>query len=387
MLVQYLRPDGGGENEGAAIVSLEGNDNPRIIVRTASDPDYADSGHILYTRAGNNTGIWAAPFSLADLELTGDPFLVAPGAAWPSVAADGTLVFVLRESAGLGQLVWVDREGRVEKTIGQPLPRPRFPAISPDGGRISMAVRENENWDLWVQDLDRDTRTRLTFHEDGDWVSSWTGDGRVIYSTGSSELQLAVRAADGTGDRTMLVAGLGPSVSPKHDVVVFIREGEKAGGLAYLRLDSEETPEPVVFLDTPADESWPRLSPDGRYVAYSSDESGRREIYITTFPDGVGKWQVSIDGGSGPRWSRESGEIFYYYDDRMMVVDVSTQPKLVLGRPRELFIGRPNDLELRPNRYDVTPDGRRLVVVQQVGDQDRQPGITVVQNWLSEFED
>ena len=185
----------------------------------------------------------------------------------------------------------------------------------------------------------------------------------------------------------MLVAGLGPSVSPKHDVVVFIRRGEKAGGLAYLRLDSEETPEPVVFLDTPADESWPRLSPDGRYVAYSSDESGRREIYITTFPDGVGKWQVSIDGGSGPRWSRESGEIFYYYDDRMMVVDVSTQPKLVLGRPRELFIGRPNDLELRPNRYDVTPDGRRLVVVQQVRDEERQPGITVVQNWLSEFED
>ena len=120
--------------------------------------------------------------------------------------------------------------------------------------------------------------------------------------------------------------------------------------------------------------------------AYVSNESGRREVYITEFPSGEGKWQVSIDGGSFPRWSSASGEIFFVNDDTVMVVDVETRPKLVLGRPRELFKGRPNGIQLAPAcRYDVTPDGQRFVVVLQVGDTERPPGVTVVQNWLSEF--
>ena len=354
-------------------------------------PLYSPTGHILYHRATSNDGVWAAPFSVAKLELTGEPFMVAPAGNWPSASTDGTLIYMRGAGTSVGQLVWVDRQGKVEGNIGQPQPGlVLFPAISPNQRRVAVAANENENWDVWIHDADRGTRTRLTFDPAQEFSSDWSAAGeRLVYSSGQipSNFDLLTRAADGTGDRSTLTAGYYPTVSPDGKLAAYTLRGEETqDDLWYVPLDGD--PEPTVFLQTPAREREPQLSPDGRYLAYSSDESGRSEIYLKKFPGGEGKWQVSVDGGRYPRWSRTSGELFFRNEDTLMVVEVSTEPSVMLGTPRELFSGRPNGLLFQPaRRYDVAADGQRFVMVQQVGESVEAPGITVVENWFAEFDE
>jgi dipeptidyl aminopeptidase/acylaminoacyl peptidase len=195
---------------------------------------------------------------------------------------------------------------------------------------------------------------------------------------------LAEKVADGTGEPRILTKADSSSLSPDGKSVAFsIRDLKTKDDLWVLSLEKDAKPVPLV--QTPARERQPAISPDGGYVAYISDESGRDEIYLTRFPSGGGKWQVSIDGGVVPVWARKSGELFFRNGNDLMVVDVTVRPSLTLGSPRKLFSGTAAGLMLTPGRrFDVAPDGQRILAIQGVGEQTAEAGITLVENWIAE---
>jgi len=248
-------------------------------------------------------------------------------------------------------------------------------------------VDENNNRDLWIEDIVRGTRTRLTFDPAIDFTQAWSPAGdRVLFINGTAGSgNLAEKAADGTGEARILAKADSSSLSPDGKSVAFsLRDLKTKDDLWALSLEGEAKPVPLV--QTPARERQPAISPDGRYVAYISDESGRDEIYLTRFPAGGGKWQVSIDGGVIPVWARKSGELFFRNGTDLMVVSVTDRPSLTLGSPRKLFSGPAAGLMLTPGRrFDVAPDGQRILAVQGVGEPAAETGITVVENWLAEF--
>ncbi len=410
---QLLRPEAGVENDIHEPRFLpDGRSLIFVVHRTAHGPDsltllsgttrkvllqydgqtiwhpvYSPTGHILFWRNPTNSGLWALPFSLSRLEVTGEPFLVVPDANYPSVADDGTLLYVRRAGSVPLQLVWVDRSGKVLGAIGEPQQDIRRPSLSPDGRRVAAIVIQNGEWDLWSYDLQRGTRTRLTFTPTGqEWDPAWTPNGKEIVYVGEGKL-LRI-SADGTGKQEPVATGASlakPVFSADGKFIVYVAQGPDAkGGLWYLPLGGE--PKPVAFAATPEAEGMPSLSPDGRYVAYVSTESGRQEVYITKVPGGEGKWQVSVNGGTLPHW--RGARLLYREGDSLMEVQVSTQPSLVLSAPKRLFSTTGTGLEINePYRYDVDATGQRFLMMQQVRSETRSPAIAIVQNWFAEFQD
>jgi Tol biopolymer transport system component len=347
-------------------------------------PVYSPTGHILYRRQPNNGGLWALPFSLTTLETAGEPFIVAPESNTPSVSVDGTLVYVPGAGGGLEQLVWLDRQGEVQELVGQPQEGMVYVSLSPDGGRVAVTGHENENYDIWVHDVTRKTKTRLTFGDGAEYNPAWSPSGdRIVYGADNG---LAIRAADGTGEPQMLAEnGRNASFSSDGATVIFEKPAVNGSADIWFRSANGEGEE-TLFLQTKADEWGPRISPDGRYVAYVSDESGREEIYLKRFPSGDGKWQASVNGGVWPVWSRDGGELIYRLNYRMKAVSVKTEPALTLGTPQELFSANDSRLRVRPRRYDVVPGGQRLIGVQSLEEDADQAGIKVILNWFAEFE-
>jgi serine/threonine-protein kinase len=358
-----------------------------------SNPAYCRTGHILFSRRLSNAGIWALPFSLDRLEVTGQPFLVVPDAAAPKVADDGTLVFGYGESNLPTRLVWMDRTGRIVKNI-QPEPLLfQLPSLrlSPDGTRVILATRESGKTDYWVVDLARGARTRLTFDNLArGWFCSWTPDGeRVLYLAGDAPAVYKVmsKAADGSGDTKELLNGLDAQYSPDGKFIVYAT-GEHGQRFSLWYVATAEGSKPAPFLVTPRDLSSPEFSPDGNYVAYVSDESGQDEVYIKPFPNGEGKWQVSVGGGAVPRWSRRGNELFFVAGNDLMAVPVRTKPSLAMGQPQKLFARQPVQVD-RPYRlydcYDVTADGQHFVMLQSAEQRTTSQTLTVIQNWFAEF--
>ena len=369
------------DGERHEVFQIEGQD--------IRDPAYSPTGHILYNRRPNNSGIWAVPFSVADLETTGEPFRVTEGATLPTVSANGTVVYIPQSNARIGQMAWVDRNGDVLETLGEPHDLFPMPAISPDGTRVAVCAVEGSQWDIWIHELSRGTRTRLTFNgEANDAV--WTPDGTaLIYYDGNStsDFVLKRRPADGTREPEELGPGWFPSPSSDGRYLAYTRRTE--GGTSDLwYLDFETGDEPTQFLATDAFEFFPRFSPDGRYIAYVSNESGRQEVYVNRFPSGEGKWQVSVDGGVWPQWSSDGTRLFFAGGDDILEVDVTVEPTIRLGTPRTLFsrpsFSYPMPAGLPPG-FAASADGSRFLVVQPVEDDSFDRSVTVVLNWFEGF--
>ena len=273
------------------------------------------------------------PFNTTSLEVTGNPVplvesvAVKPsGAANFSISDNGRLVYVLGDAAGdLGQysLVWVDRDGREEPVAADPANYREF-SLSPDGTQVAVRIM-GDAAAVWIYDLTRDTSTRLTFDSDNPApeLPTSTPDGtRVAFGT-----PLAWKLADGTGDVETL------SDDPQRLPLAFSPDGttlvtEEAGGdwgLGMLTLDGDRTP--TVLLDEEWNENGATLSPDGRWMAYTSDETRRPEVYVRPFPDvDVGKWQISTDGGDWPLWNPAGDELFYRGPDGMMALEFAADP-------------------------------------------------------------
>jgi len=287
------------------------------------------------------------------------------------------------------QLVWKDRTGKTLSSIGQP----RLyvsPSLSPDDRRLAVYVREGATFDIWIDELDRGIMSKLTFDSTTSSDAAWSPSGQeIIYADNrDGNPDILSRPSNGTGDAKVLVSTPAPEIaadwSPDQRFLIYTgasretkrnllyRERQKDGSLG----------EPLVLLQTPFDEGAARFSPDGRFIAYVSDESGRFEVYVRSFPNGEGKWRVSVNGGGAPRWRRDGKELFYTEGNKLMAVAVTTQRGLSPGTPVPLF--EENTLQSFTPQYDVTADGKRFIVRERLVNEKRL-AIHVVNNWFEEF--
>ncbi len=372
----------------------------RSEVGPGSVPIYSRDGYLIHGPGERNeSGLRALPFSLASLEPTGVDFPIAEDGQFASVAGDGTLVFLDGIGGGSQQtLVWRNRDGELLEEVGRPQPGMLTPSVSPDGRRIAVASMEGGDFDIWIHDQTGSTKTRLSFDEARELSPSWSPSGREIaYSIHRGRVgRLLRKAADGAGEPIVLVeseeALWGPEWSRDGRYLSYtVHASETGSDIRYVELRvAGENSEPAALLGTPADEGSGRFSPDGRYLAYRSDESGRNEVYVRPFPDGAGKWQVSVNGGEQPRWRGDGKELFYREGgDTLMAVAVSTEPTFTVGPPQRLFESV-DLISAGVTNYDVSPDGERFLTISTVEGVDEEaapPKIRVVQNWLEEFRD
>jgi Tol biopolymer transport system component len=373
----------------AVYAQVIGEDRPRFLTKSTSInpyPAYSPSGNIIYVDGnGDSVGIWALPFSLATLQPTGKAFPIAPGGSSPQVSRTDTLIYSDAPTQRQ-QLVWCDREGKTLSTIGEPL-RQESPSLSPDGRRLAVVNRE-ETPDIWMYDVDRGIKTRFTFDSTGVVPGAWTpSGGELTYASfHSGNFDLFSKPAGGNGEAKLLagtpLAELAPDWSPDQRFLIYEAVSpETKSDLLYREWRKDGTMgDPAVFLKTPFNEAAPRFSPDGHFVVYSSDESGAREIYVREFPNGSNKWQISLKGGSAPRWRRDGKEIFYIdAQRRLMAVSVTMRPAFSPGLPQPLFGKRALQFG-----YDVTADGKRFLIADSPAG-GPPISIHVVQNWFEEF--
>ena len=354
-------------------------------------PQYSSTGHIVFGRAGKSDGIWAVPFDPLRLETTGDPFLVAAGAFFPSVSREGTLTFIRRMWSEPRQLVIVNQSGTVERAIGEPQPGLSWPVIAPDGRRVATIVGAPARRDVWIYDLQRTGRRRLTFLESDILASAWTSNNRVVYTYGvAGRLRpvMSAQPADGSGAPETLGDGCCGSFS-KDGTLVFAQTNDARESDTDLYYRAPGDAAPKVLLERHGTQVSPTLSPDGAYVAYQSNESGRFEIYVRPFPAGTGQWQLSLAGGSDARWSARGDKLWFRaYGNALMEVDVTlTAGTFAFGEPREVFKGDPIAVDLTLG-FAVLDDGARFIAARRTSDPDGSvPSITVVENWFTEFAD
>jgi serine/threonine-protein kinase len=295
-------------------------------------------------------------------------------------------------------LVWVDRQGR-EAPITAPERGYVYPRLSPDGTRVALSISD-QGTNIWVWDLSRETLTRITFGRDTNQYPAWMPDGRrLLFGSGGPggfESNVFWQAADGAGSAEQLTQStksvIPSSVSPDGSRVV-LREGTRTYDLALLQLFKERRTEPLVrtaFTELNAE-----ISPDGRWLAYESNESGQREVYVRPFPNVAdGRWQVSTGGGTRPLWARSGQELFYLAisgeDVTLMSVRVERRAAWAAGTPTKLFSGpffhTPEALG-EGRTYDVAPDGGRFLMIKEDNGSDRiaRHDIIVVQHFDEEL--
>jgi serine/threonine protein kinase/Tol biopolymer transport system component len=381
----YLRglPDGGlvyaTVREGQLVSLLERDGQTRDLrVAPNNGLTYSDTGHLLYTLRDGTPGVFAVAFDLASGEVSGEPFRVAETGTAPSTASDGTLAYGLPRP-GQRQLFWVDRDGTVRGSIGQPQDSMWAPALSPDGARVAVAGTEQGRPNIWTHEIARGAKSRVTYGDvavDPVWHPT---DGRIAFQTGGWDV--AEVSVDG-GEPKVLAGAPQPEYQPLWSrdgrYFVFVRFGQETTGDIWLIEPTSTGPKPIV--QSRFDEMMPSLSPDAKYIAYVSDETGRREVFVRDFPSGQHKRQVSFAGGMWPRWSPKGHEIFYIEQHTLMAVPVRLTPAFVAQAPARLF-----DVEERSISFPLfdTADGQRFVVVRT----QRPPrnGVAVVQNWAAEF--
>jgi serine/threonine-protein kinase len=350
-------------------------------------PVYSPTGHILYRRETGTPGIWALPFSLDKLEPTGESFLVSAQSAWPSVSSDGTLLLTPEEVGLKFQLVWADRSGKIIESMPEMDMQIWYPRLSPDGSRIAFVAGTRGRAAVYVYDVKRHTESRLNSGDAQYENPGWSPDGRQIYfDIGFGGQTIFVQSADGNGPAREVTRGFHVSVSPdgKYLFYELTREGQGAD-LWYLPLDGSDSGKPVAFLEIPAQQREPQLSPDGQFVAYYSDESGNNEVYVKDFPRGEKRWQVSTNGGVNPLWSHKGDRIFYVNGENLLEVQVISKQPFTLGTPHVIFSG--GAAHMASGRgFDVSADGNRFLTVQQVEKAGGStPLLTVVENWFVEF--
>jgi hypothetical protein len=402
------------ENSEIAVLDLISGQR-KTLIRGGSHPEYVDSprnsrepGFLVYTIAGT---LVAVRFDPVRLEVLSDPAPVVErvrtkdnGTALFSVSKTGTLAYVGGALDDRGNqavvdrtLVWTDRQGR-EKAIAAPPRSYVYPRLSPDGAKIALDVRDQEH-DIWTWDLARSMLMRLTLDPASDMYPVWTPDGRrVIFTSGRAEINaLYAQQANGTGVAELLVRSpqeLTPySMTPDGKRMV-VREGNFATSrdLALVHLDGTPRTEPLLHASFYEENG--EISPDGRWLAYQSNESGQSEIYVRPFPNvESGRWQVSTTGGQQPVWARNGRELFYIDPKLEVMTAVAVQAGVTFssGAPTKGFDVRPYFISTLGRAFDVSLDGRSFLMIRraaQVGDRltsQPLPSMTVVLNWFEEL--
>jgi serine/threonine protein kinase/WD40 repeat protein len=351
-------------------------------------PVYSPSGHILYQPTFDGDSIWAVPFSIDKLRVAGEPFLVGQPARFPTVSSGGTLAYFENSWEGQQQLVWRDRNGRKVGDIGLPQRRISLPSLSPDGRLVGVEGTEDVTGvDVWLHDVDRQVKTRLTLDPARDSRCVWSPDGRkiVFWSSRNGGIDMFIKNADGSGEEQSLLASpleeWPGTWSPDGKCLLFAQQGE----LQCLELDRDGNQVGrSVYLRTPFMLQGTQFSPNGQFVAYCSEESGERQVYVRSFQDGRAKWQISLGGGQQPRWSRDGKEIFYVQRQTLFSVRVKSESTFSVGQPAELFSDPGLEWPFPQPTFDVSLDGQKFVTIETIGKISR-PRIRVALNWFEGF--
>ena len=345
---------------------------------------YSPSGHLIYRRNGSNPGLYAVAFSLSSLEISGEHTLIDVEGDWPAVSDDQTLSYWIGTTGGQNELVRVDRTGEVLATIGKPQWNMLLPALSPDGYWVAVSgLEETRDRAIWLHDVQRGSSRRLSSLETGARAPVWTaaGDQVAFVIARERRLEIWTAPADSSSAAKKLTDGSSPHFSLDGRYLVFERRAEETGDdLWYLEVGQEG--DPKEFLTTQQNESNPRLSPDSRWVAYASNQSGQSQVYVKRFPSGEGLVQISTDRGHSPRWSPDGDELFYLEGENLMVAAVNgtRDGSLVHGTTTKLFeSGTP-----RRKAYAVG-EGGETFIVPQTASSNTPPAIAIVHNWFSEF--
>jgi eukaryotic-like serine/threonine-protein kinase len=389
---------GEGDGDGLFLGSLDEGTPVRLV--DAGGAGWYASGHLIFESDGT---LNAAPFDIQRRRVTGDsvPILPTParspsGMRAASFSSSGQFAYV-QGSFGRRRLVWMDRAGNILGTVGEPDDAGLAnPELAPDGQRVAV-TRQIQNIpepNVWLIDVTRGVPTRLTLGPGNHSAAFWSPDGtRVLFGSRLGGVRnLFVKAVDGVGDAKVLFesdANKTPSGwSPDGHVVLYVVPGDDLMGV------DVESKKSFPVARTSANEGWGEFSPDGRFVAYQSNESGRFEIYVRTFPDAEGKWLVSVAGGTQPRWRRDGKELYYVApDERLMAVTLiadKTGRTLEVGNALPLFrmslitgAGASGVVTIGSGpkqQYAVAPDGRFLMIVP-VAETAAPTPISIVVNW------
>jgi len=377
------------ENASIGLASLETGE-AKLLLEGGTGPHYTHTEHIIY--AGVDGSLLAAPFDIKQLEVAGPVISILEninvktgGAANFTVSSNGSLVY-LRGPASNRRIVMVDRQGK-EQFLTKEQRYFQSPRISPDGKQVAVGISEEGKQDIWIYELDQGPLTRLTF-EGTNLYPSWTPDGKRVAFCSSRTVtyDLYWKQADGSGAaEPLLTAELEQyeiSFSPDGKILVYREIHPNSGqDIWILPLEGDRKPRP--FLQTSFNEYTPMLSPGGRWLSYTSDESGRNEIYVKAISDsGGGRWQVSTGGGTEPLWSRDGRELFYRSENKIMAASIETEPIFKVKTRNVLF----EDVYIKwrtHTGYDIHPDNKRFVMIKSPLELSTE--MIVVLNWFEEL--
>lgn len=388
----------GSRQDDAQIVAQQlDTGQRRLLVQGGTFPQYVPTGHLVYVHGRT---LMAGSFDVQQLQVKSPSVPVAEdvqesfiGAAQFGLSSQGSLVYIPAAQTPRLNLVWVSRDG-AEQPLAAPTRAYDGPRISPDGRRLAVKIEE-QGGQIWLYDLDRETLSRFTFEGNKNEFPVWTRDGKRIafHSRREQLVNLFWQLADGSGGPERLTTSKNiqspESWSPDGQLLAFSEIDPTTGrDIWVLRLGdpsagSGQVRKAQPFLRTPFDETSPQFSPDGRWLAYTSNVSGRYEIYVQPYPGPGGKWQISTDGGTEPVWNPRGRELFYRSGGKMIAVEITRQPDFSIGRVRVLFEGPYVSAQAAPRpNYDVSPDGQRFLMIKESGS---RPQLNVVVNWFEEL--
>jgi eukaryotic-like serine/threonine-protein kinase len=387
------------QNAEIGVVDLRTGRHRTLLQGTAVR--WSPTGHLIVVR--QDGALVAAPFDPRRLELTGPATPLLNGVEVEDLAtsdidisATGTLVYQasgIRGASRDWEPVWVTRDGQARLIDSSWTGRLRFPALSPDGRQLAVVVSDAEQ-QIWIKQLDRGPLSRLTFEGRTNVRPHWHPDGRsvVFASDARTVLDAWIKRSDGSAQAELLL-----------DIQAAIQEIEwsRDGAWVVLRLNSQPGSDlyawrpgvdsaPTPLVATSFDELQPALSPDGRWLAYTSNESGRYEVYVRPFPDAAAaKWQVSTSGGSQPLWARSGRELFYKDGERRLVsAQVLPGGAFTLGERRVLFSVLGYGGGDGHRTYDITPDDQRFVMIRGLGSgEEATASVVVVDRFFRELQD
>lgn len=394
----YFLPDGkhflaymdtgiGAERPQSGIIFGSLNDKGyRLLLPNDSNAQYSPAGYLLYVQQHN---LMAVPFTPSSGRLKGEPELLAEQIKvdpdrWLSlfsVSSSGVLLYATGEGSK-SQFTVFDKSGKVSSTLGDPDDYDS-PRVSPDGKKLVFSLGTPGKSNIWVFDMDRKTRTRLSFSERGDVSPAWSPDGKYIYY--SSGLNIYRKPSNGLGQEE-IVWEAGHNVgdydfTPDGKTLIFMdfRLGPPQVTLMDLNGDKNVRP----FLNTQSLSAEPAISPDGKWMLYVAEESGRPEVYAVPFPQPNGRWQVSINGGQQPQWSPDGKHVYFIAPDgTLMSAAVDTRNgTLNVAQPVPLFDSRIKQVYHNFRQYDVTPDGHFIVLTRQ---QESLEPLAVVSDWVAD---
>jgi serine/threonine protein kinase/Tol biopolymer transport system component len=395
----YLATSSDSENNAVFVGSLDSPEK-KLLVKVLSNAIYAPPGYLIFNREG---ALMAQRFDAQRLELAGDEapiaedmdFNSANGRTAFSASENGVLTY--RTSGGTNtQLTWFDRSGKKLGVLGDPAQYYSL-ALSPDEKRVAVSITEGNNRDIWIYDVARNLKTRFTFDPATEQEMSWSPDGsRIIFNSSRKGglLNLYQKASDGSGNEELLYEDTSGSKYPEtfssdgRSILYFTGTASAKAGADILTLPltgggsggSWKAGKPVPFLQTKFNELYARFSPDGRWVAYQSNESGRFEVYVAPYPGPGGKRQISTAGGTEPHWRRDGSELFYFSGSALTIAAVNGKgSSFEVGPVKELF---PLPIRVGTYRYDVTADGQRFLANTSSEETSSAP-ISVVLNWTA----